>query len=196
MARQETDAFGQWSVIGHVDTPVGAQSAVLTFGGDAVFGVLPMPNGRMLRIVTNHGEVLASLDGGLIPPGHGLKSDIAPRPKEDLVAMKAKAAAARGLHPQRPTHAASAQRTRIATVPEITPTTTNDTTLRAAAAALPLVTVTVLAAYSDDLIALRGSDAAVQTELSNLVTAANQAHIDSGTRVRFSLVRKQKLNVP
>ncbi|KGQ18620.1 putative secreted protein [Lysobacter dokdonensis DS-58] len=197
MSRQETDAFGQWSVIGQVDTPVGAQSAVLTFGGDAVFGTLPMPNGRMLRVVTNHGVVEGSLDGGLIPPGHGLMSDIAPRPKDDIVAMKAKAAARRDLQ-RRATPAASQRMPVGGGLPTSTPIAqTTDASLRTeAAGALPLVTITVIASYSDDLIALRGSEAAVQTEMSNLLAAANQAHIDSGTRVRLSLVRKVKLTVP
>ncbi|KGQ18619.1 hypothetical protein LF41_648 [Lysobacter dokdonensis DS-58] len=193
MQRQETDAFGQWSVIGHVDTPVGPQAAVLTFGGNAVFGTLPMPNGRMLRIVTNHGRVQASLDGGLIPPGKALTSDIAPRPKEDLAAVRAQRLAARGLPMRNAT--AGAQKERVQ-VPASTPAPVDNTLVTAAASGLPPVTITVMAAYADDLVALRGSDAAVQTELSNLVAAANQAHIDSNSRVRFSLVRRQKLTVP
>src|SRR6478736_2710654 len=65
MIRQETDDFGQWSVIGQVDTPVGKQSAVLTFGGNNVFGTLPLPNGHAMRVVTNYGKTFASLGGGM-----------------------------------------------------------------------------------------------------------------------------------
>jgi hypothetical protein len=194
MTRQETDRFGQWSVIGQVATPVGAQSAVLTFGGDAVFGMLPLPDGQTLRIVTNHGKVEASLAGGLIPPGRGISSDIAERPRDDLATLRAQALIARGALPKTPVLAAAAQRERVG---GDVPGTQSDGTpaLRAEAAAPTPVTITVLAAYADDLVALRGSDAAVQTELSNLVAAANQSHIDSGTRVRLSLVAKQKLAI-
>ena len=193
MERQETDKFGQWSVIGRVRTPLSAQAMVLTFGGDAVFGTLPLPDGRALQIVTNHGRTLASLAGGLVPLGKGVLTDVPRKPStRDLVAQRAKA------------WAASGKRRAAASQPmPYTPTGTDSlgtgasTATPPTGAALPTspVTVTVLATYADDLIALRGSEAAVHTQLSNLVVAANQAHIDSGTLVRLQLVARQKLAI-
>jgi hypothetical protein len=62
-----------------------------------------------------------------------------------------------------------------------------------AAAAAPIdttpVTIEVLAAYTQEQVTLRGSAAAVQTEFANLIAIANQAHIDSGSRVRLHAAR-------
>lgn len=190
--RQETDPFGAWSLVGHVRTTAGRQAAVLTFGGDTVFGTLPMPDGRSLQVATNHGQVVATLAAGLTPPG-GLPAapDIAtipvgrgdPRP---LVPMLERSsvrsnlvASAAPVMPAAPGRAARAM--------QASP---------AAATPSPLVTVTILGTYADDLVALRGSETAVKVELSNLVAAANQAHVDSGSRVRLQLAGTHKLAIP
>jgi hypothetical protein len=192
MERQETDRFGQWSVVGRVHTPIADQAMVLTFGGGAVFGTLPMPDGHALQVVTEHGNVQASLAGGLVPPGLSPVSDIARRPQAEVRAERAKAMAAR---------AKAAPKT-AASRPERVPAPTSVAPVPAAGlVAEPAdptgpYTITVLAVYADDLVALRGSVAAVQTELSNKIVAANQAHIDSGTRVRLSLVGTQKIAIP
>ncbi len=60
--------------------------------------------------------------------------------------------------------------------------------LRASAAAgTTPVDIRVLGLYGDDIVALRGTEAAVQTEIANHLAVATQAHIDSGSRVRFTL---------
>ena len=192
MERQETDRFGQWSVIGRVKTPVSDQAMVLTFGGEAVFGTLPMPDGRAMQIVTNRGAVQASLAGGLVPDGRSPASDIARRSLAEVRTARTKAMFARAGHA--PTAAAShAEHVRATIAPAPAPVAG-----LVATQAEPTgpYTITVLAVYADDLVALRGSVAAVQTELSNKIAAANQAHIDSGTRVRLSLVATRKIAIP
>jgi hypothetical protein len=186
--RQETDRLGSWSVIGRVRTATGPRAAVLTFGNGAVFGTLPMPDGRLLQVATNHGEVVATLDGGMTPGTLPAASDIATQrvkrgDAKPLIPMLARASLRREV-------AASAS------APSQLAPPAQAAQLTQAAAALPLITVTVLATYGDDLIAKRGTEAAVQTEVSNLVATANQAHIDSGSRVRLQLVAKSKLAVP
>ena len=49
------------------------------------------------------------------------------------------------------------------------------------------VTIDVLAVYAPDQVTLRGSVAAVETEFADLFAVANQAHIDSGSRVRLRM---------
>lgn len=204
MERQETDGFGQWSVFGRVDTAAGVQSAVLTFGGDAVFGTLPMPDGHALQIVTNHGRVLASRAGGLMPSGRGTLADTATRSRKDMVAKRREA-----------TRSASAQGTTFdATLTRAVAAASPPTAQALQAAAAPPVptqvltpsggvqalagpiTISVLGVYTDDLVALRGSESAVQTELSNKVAASTQAHIASASIVRFSLVATKRVDIP
>ncbi len=218
MQRQETDGFGQWSVIGRVDTAAGPQSAVLTFGGNAVFGTLPMPNGESLSIVTNDDVVLASLAGGLAPLGRTPGTDIATLSREDIVAARmggtragtnsiaawsrsptagalASAPATRTPTAQASSaQASTAQALNAAPAPPV-PTQVITPSGKSRALSGP-ITITVVAVYADDLVALRGSESAVQTELSNQIVAASQAHIDSGSIVRFQLVGTQKLDIP
>ena len=190
--RQETDRFGAWSLVGHVRTSAGRQAAVLTFGGDAVFGTLPMPDGRSLQVATNHGQVVATLAAGLTPPG-GLPAapDIATLPVRrgdlrPLVPMLERASVRSNLAasaaPAMPAVPGRSARAAQASPVAATPSS--------------LVTVTILGTYADDLVALRGSEAAVRVELSNLVAAANQAHVDSGSRVRLQLAGTHKLAIP
>ena len=65
---------GRWTAIGKVATRVGMQSMVLTFGGHDVFGVLPLPDGSQLSIVTSRDVTRIAPAGNLIPPGHLLRS--------------------------------------------------------------------------------------------------------------------------
>lgn len=66
--RQQTHGGGHWSLVGRVSTVVGLQSMVLTFGPDAVFGQVPMPDGHALQIETqSDGRVTVAPAGGLAP---------------------------------------------------------------------------------------------------------------------------------
>src|SRR3546814_1510850 len=56
LEEQRLEPDGRWTVVGRVQTRLGAQAMVLTFGPDAVFGVLPQPDGSLLHITTSHGR--------------------------------------------------------------------------------------------------------------------------------------------
>jgi hypothetical protein len=55
---QTLDAQGHWSIAGHAKTRLGPQAMVLTYGERAVFGTLPLPDGRVLQVRTEHGRAL------------------------------------------------------------------------------------------------------------------------------------------
>ncbi|MFC3267440.1 reprolysin-like metallopeptidase [Vulcaniibacterium thermophilum] len=58
----------------------------------------------------------------------------------------------------------------------------------AVAAAPDPVEIDVLVVYTNDLVELRGSQAAAETEVAHLIAVANQAYEDSSTGIRFRLV--------
>jgi hypothetical protein len=53
---RSTSAHGDFTWIGKVQTGLGEQAAVITFGRDATFGTIPQPDGPPLRIETRHGR--------------------------------------------------------------------------------------------------------------------------------------------
>ena len=138
------DPGGQWTVVGRVQTRVGAQAMVLTFGPDAVFGVLPRPDGSLLQITTTRGKTEIADAGGLLPPGS--KGTLATEP--DYLIAKTNGSGSQVLA----TPALDAQ----------------------PANASSEVEIAVLGLYTDDLVELRGSVAAAETEVTNLFAIANQ----------------------
>jgi len=56
IAHETIDAQGHWSISGHAQTRLGPQAMVLTYGERAVFGTLPLPDGRVLQVRTEHGR--------------------------------------------------------------------------------------------------------------------------------------------
>lgn len=159
------DPGGQWTVVGRVQTRVGAQAMVLTFGPDAVFGVLPRPDGSLLQITTTRGKTEIADAGGLLPPGS--KGTLATEP--DYLIAKTNGTGSQVLA----TPALDAQ----------------------PANASSEVEIAVLGLYTDDLVELRGSVAAAETEVTNLFAIANQAHLDSATRVRLKVVSLRQVNI-
>lgn len=171
MEREQAEIAGRTTFIGKVRTPFGLQSAVLTFGPDAVFGVLPKPDGHALSVVTMHGRVQIAPAGGMAPRGVRL-----PTAMRDFVAS-----------PPPPTAAATG------TSPggEAQPMP-----LDAMDAPLEPVRIDVLGLYDMALVKLRGSEAAALTEVISQVAIANQVHVDSGTRVTLSLSALRGIAVP
>jgi hypothetical protein len=162
---QRFDPGGQWTVVGRVQTRIGAQAMVLTFGPDAVFGVLPRPDGSLLQITTTRGKTGIADAGGLLPPGS--KGTLATEP-DYLIAS---------------THG-----------------TGNQAVPAPALDAQPLddssdVEIAVLGLYTDDLVQLRGSVAAAETEVTNLFAITNQSHLDSGTGVRTKVVALRQVTI-
>lgn len=183
--RQETSPTGDWTFIGRVDTPLGKLAAVITFGRDGVFGVLPTPEGTMLHIVTNHGESYVQPAGGLMPagtPDHAVPQDAIAPPGPAPVAQAGAAALAAG-------NGSAALR---ATTPSASTHAHAPSDGKAAAE----VTINLLGVYTTNLVTLRGSVSAAETEFTNLVAVANQAHVDSGTVARFQLVGLEQADQP
>lgn len=167
--REQIEPGGQWTVVGRVQTRLGPQAMVLTFGPDAVFGVLPRPDGFQYQIATTRGRTTIAPAGGLLPPGR--TGTLAAEP--DFVVPPAVA----------PVGNASAAGVRTA---------------RAAAMSADAVSgieIDVLGLYTDDLVELRGSVSAAETEMTSLFAIANQSHADSGTHVRLKLVGLRQITL-
>jgi hypothetical protein len=179
------DFGGRSTFVGKVKTRTGMQSAVLTFGKDAVFGVLPMPDGRKLSVSTTNGIVGVALAGGIIPPGmegHAGSDVVLPGP--DGKPVRADTGKEKPTAEPAPWHAPSrrAGSTRVAAqaVPE----------------PMAEVRVDVLGLFGDDLVAYRGSVSAAETEIVSMVAIASQAHLDSGSRVRFNVAATRRISFP
>ncbi len=164
LEEQRVEPGAQWTVVGRVQTRVGPQAMVLTFGPDAVFGVLPLPDGSLLHVTTTKGNTQIARAGGLLPPSS--KSALAADP-DYLVPRIDGVEGANG--------AAASRATRVMDAKAVKAASTNE------------VEVVVLALYTDDLVELRGSVSAAKTEVTNLFAIANQSHLDSGTSVRLKV---------
>ena len=181
--RSESAPGGNWTFIGRVDTTVGDLAAVLTFGRDGVFGLLPTPDGTMLKITTRAGRAYLEPAGGIVPPGADptRHPDFLPPSERTQRAGPGTPAAPPASTPgARASHGAMASaRTTIGQ-----------------AAADGEVTIDILATYTTNLVALRGSQTAAETEFHNLVAITNQAHIDSGSRVRIAIAGFAEVDYP
>lgn len=161
--RHVEHADGNWTWVGH--GPDG-EDAVITFGGEAVFGSVQLAR-RTLRIATtNRGawlvttrpgaDVEAWREGGdaLLPPA---------RPVKDAVAASG------------PVMAGSER-----------------VTLAATAEAEPVVDVVV--GYTTGFASERGGDSAARTRINNLVEVTNQAYANSQLAARVRLVHAMAVN--
>lgn len=198
--RAEPGVRGNWTWVGRVDSPHGALAAVLTYGRDGVFGVLPTPEGRMLQVQTRNGQAYLQPDPGLVPPG--VDPD-APFP--DYVVPTPATGRGPGTNGGVPSAAALSARTGggmgQAPAPHgeagIPPAATGSTTTGMLAPTDNGISeITVLGVYTTNLVQERGSVAAAETEFLSLLEISNQAHIDSGTRTRFKLVGLLETDYP
>ena len=191
--RSESAPGGNWTFIGRVDTPAGDLAAVITFGRDGVFGLLPTPDGTMMEITTRAGQAFLRPAGGLVPPGAGTDAQPdylfppapAPTPAPATSSGQGATTAPQALLPSGPAGAGDA-RSRAGAMP----------TGQAPAGADAEAAITLLAAYTSNLVSLRGTTSAVQSEYYNLVAVTNQAHIDSGSRARFSVAEFVQVDFP
>ncbi|MCR6664398.1 MAG: M12 family metallo-peptidase [Luteimonas sp.] len=190
--RQETSPSGDWTFVGRVETSLGALAAVLTFGRDGVFGVLPTPDGRMLHIVTSHGESYIQPAGGLLPPG--VPAGTLP---DDMV-FREESPIPGAMPPVRSTVASPSSGPESGIDPKPAAAWRQFAAFRPAATAMAdeEVRIDLLAVYTANLVQLRGSVSAAETEFTNLVAIANQAHIDSGTIARLHVVGMRQVDYP
>jgi hypothetical protein len=173
LEEQRLEPGGQWTVVGRVQTRLGPQAMVLTFGPDAVFGVLPRPDGSLLQVTTTRGDTEIAAAGGMLPRGRTSRLATAP---DYAIPRASRGQPASGGHPA---------------------SRSNATRLPAAAAqsASTQTEIVVLGLYSGDLVTLRGSVSAAETEMTNLFAIANQTHVDSGTGVRFKVADLMQVDV-
>lgn len=164
--RDFTNERGDWTFVGRVDTAVGALSAVLTFGTDGVFGVIPSASGKLLQLQSGSGGKawIEPIDD-LIPPSK----------TQDALLQEA-----------------SHDHPKCYVIPEQKKSATDRQPLTDAEAKLiaqsGTVTIDVLGIYTSGVVEDRGSAAAAETYFHSLVELANQAFVDSGIDVRYRLV--------
>ena len=160
---------GNWTWVGKVQTSHGPQSAVITFGKDAVFGSIPQASGNALRLVTAGGQkLLVQTDG-------------------DKMAASAEN---RQLHARQdfkvPRHKAASSQTRT--------TTASAQTVASASTTTSGPTIDVMVAYTSGLVSAYGSASAALTRINNLVDSTNQAYADSGVNQHIRLVHTMQVS--
>lgn len=163
--REEQAPTGDWTMVAQIDTALGRQSAVITYGSDGVFGVLPTPDGNLLQISTSDGETVIEPAGSMVP--------------ENLSPSEAAAAE----------YLPSLQRAGTAFG-----TMSDQKALSIASSGD--VEIDLLGVYTSDLVSLRGSVAAAESEFTNQVAIANQAFRDSGASARLRLVGLRETDFP
>ena len=170
--RHQTHGGGHWSVIGRVSSTLGDQAMVLTFGGNAVMGLLPLPDGRAMRIATDDdGRVTIAPAGGL--RAGPIRYAMPGTQKNDYHVPTKGTSEVQDLD-------FAADGTMRAPDP-------NDRSP---------VRIDVLALYPPELVALRGSRAAAELEIAHMAAVADQALIDSGTRVRLHVAGFREVALP
>jgi hypothetical protein len=81
---------GDWTWIGRVETELGEQPAIVTFGADAVFGLLPQRKGAPLRIDSRHGHTwLVENQPRYKRPPEGVSDGLPPRGNRPNLAVAA-----------------------------------------------------------------------------------------------------------
>lgn len=167
---------GDWSWIGRDENGV---DGILTFGEQAVFGVVPYGSGDSLRLTTNAGQtwmatsdrdVLSPLQqrirGGLESPDYRIPAPL----DEDGISVSALVSAA----------ATSAPSGRAEGAPN-----------RAGSGG---TTVDVLLGYTPGFATMLGGASQAQTRLNHIVTVGNQTFVNSGVAVSLRLVGTLQVN--
>ncbi|HEX7129524.1 MAG TPA: FG-GAP-like repeat-containing protein [Rhodanobacteraceae bacterium] len=168
---------GDWTWVGKVQTAHGLQSAVITFGKNAVFGRIPQASGDALRLVTADGQkLLVQTDGSKMAASAVNRQLYA---HQDFKVPHHRAVGSS-------TRAASATTTRTATAASA------QTTASASTSGGP--TIDVMVAYTSGFASAQGSTSAALTRINNLVDVANQAYADSGVNQRIRLVHTMQVS--
>lgn len=167
---------GDWTWVGKVQTTHGLESAVITFGKDAVFGRIPQASGHALRLVTAGGQkLLVQTDGAKMAAS---AENVQLHARQDFKIPQHTRAGA----PARTT--AQAQ----------TSTTAQSQTLASSATTSGGPTIDVMVAYTSGLVSAYGSASVALTRINNLVDITNQAYADSGVNQRIRLVHTMQVS--
>ncbi|MGN6312912.1 MAG: reprolysin-like metallopeptidase [Rhodanobacteraceae bacterium] len=167
---------GDWTWVGKVQTDHGLQSAVITFGKDAVFGRIPEANGQALRLVTTDGQkLLVQTDPGKMASS---AANVQLHARQDFKV---------------PRHAAAASRTQaMRTASAQTTAAAAQTTASATTSGSP--TIDVMVAYTSGFASAQGGTSTALTRINYLVDVTNQAYTDSGVSQRIRLVHTMQVN--
>ena len=167
---------GDWTWVGKVQTDHGLQSTVITFGKDAVFGLIPQASGHALRLVTDHGQkMLVQTDGGKMASS---SENLQLHARQDFMVPQHRAAGSRS-H----TISASGQVAKAAQTVAGASTTSGGGPR-----------IDVMVAYTPGLVSAYGDTSAALTRITNLVDLTNQAYADSGVSQRVRLVHTMEVN--
>src|SRR5690348_575387 len=169
---------GDWTWVGKVQTAHGLQSAVITFGKNAVFGRIPQASGDALRLVTADGQKLLVQTDGSKMAASAVNRQLYAHQDFKVPSHKAAASSART--------ASAATTTRTATAASA------QTTASATTSGGP--TIDVMVAYTSGFASAQGSTSAALTRINNLVDVANQAYADSGVNQRIRLVHTMQVS--
>lgn len=173
--RHVLHANGTWTWIGTIDTVHGPQSAVLTFGKDGVFGLVPQASGYPLRIVSDASgtRVVETSAEAMARSATALRLHSAP---DYVVPPK--------VNPQVGGRAGTA------------PGATNAAPAQVRAAASGPVTIDVMVVYTPGFVNELGGENLALTRIQNLVDITNQAYVASGVNQQIRLVHTALVNYP
>lgn len=188
--RSEYASNGNWTFIGKVSTQLGPQAAVLTFGPAGVFGVLPIPQGSQMQLTTTRGVTVLEP----LRPMHPRDPATGELPIDYVIPpAAAQPVMWNGLTQEVPAVALAPPPVRL-----LVGASSGAKAVAAASAAVPAdpVQVDVLGLYTKNMVELRGSVAAAETEVQNYLAVANQAHRDSNTGITLKYVGLQQVDYP
>jgi Metallo-peptidase family M12B Reprolysin-like/FG-GAP-like repeat/Calx-beta domain len=187
---------GDWTLVGKVATRLGPQSAVLTFGRAGLFGVLPVPDGGQMQLTTTRGVTLLEP----VRPMHPRDAVTGELPVDYVLPQQPV------LQPQKmkpgqrivsPSNTTVVPALRVSANPAGTSLTSSKAAIATVAATeAPAVQIDVLGLYTKNMVELRGSVSAAETESNNYLAIANQAHRDSNTGITFTYVGLRQVDYP
>lgn len=188
--RSEHAANGNWTFIGKVSTRLGPQAAVLTFGPAGVFGVLPIPQGSQMQLSTTRGVTVLEP----VRPMHPRDPATGELPVDYVIPPPAsQPAAKKGVD----SYVSSGVMTGAPLgPPRHVPHRTDPVVAISVAPLADTVEVDVLGLYTKNMVELRGSVAAAETEIQNYLAIANQAHRDSNTGITLKYVGLHQVDYP
>ena len=168
---------GDWSWIGRDEYGI---DAILTFGEQAVFGVVPYGEGESLRLTTDGGQTwMATTDSDVLSPlQQRIKAGLTgpdfriPQPLDDGDGMSAAALVSAAT--------ASAQAMQAEGAP--------------AQPAMGGTTIDVLLGYTPGVVNMLGGTSQVQTRLNHVITVGNQTFSNSNVAVNLRLVGSMQVD--
>lgn len=164
---------GTWTWIGTVSTVHGDQSAVLTFGKDAVFGLVPQASGYPLRIVTRQRQtnLVATSAQAMVSSAKALRLFSQP---DYFIPPRAAPKGKSTMSPLQSTVSASA----------------------AQAAASGPVVIDVMVAYTPGFVTEWNGQSPALARIQYLVDLTNTAYVNSGVNQQIRLVNTVQVNYP